>query len=413
MSQQALVVDGRRLQQRLEELARIGATAGGGVTRLALSDQDKAGRDLFCSWLRAAGLAVSVDAMGNIFGRRPGTDPQAPPVLSGSHLDTQPQGGRLDGALGVMAALEVAGSLNDHRIRTRRPIEVVAWTNEEGTRFSPGTIGSGVFSGVYDLDFAYSRTDREGRTQGAELKRIGYQGPVPCRPRPLTAYIELHIEQGPVLEANHNQIGAVTGVVGINWLKVTVNGEANHAGTTPMHLRHDPLVAAAAMVSAARHTATTLGHSLVATVGRLEVQPNSTNVIPRQVLFTIDLRGPGDQLIKVAREQLELAMAQAAQSEGVSVQIEPLYEVAAVQFSLQCITTVEQAAARFGYTQQRIMSGAGHDAQYLSRLCPTGMIFVPSKGGKSHTETEDTDWDDITRGGNVLLHTLLDLAGTA
>jgi len=406
----SLRVNARRLKDTLLELSKIGGTERGGVHRLALTDEDRRARDLLVEWLREAGMEVVVDEMGNIFGRRAGRDPLLPPVMAGSHLDTQPKGGKLDGSYGVVGALEVARTLNDYNIQTDRTFEVVSWTNEEGSRFSPPLIGSGVYTGAFTLDYAYSRVDKQGKTLGEELRRIGYQGTAPCRARGLHAYLELHIEQGPVLEAERKSIGVVEGVVGIVWLDVTVRGQSNQAGPTPMHMRRDPLVAAADMIRSVRNIPLKVGGGLVSTVGSIDVQPNSRNTIPGEVRFTVDLRSPRSENIDRALGLLNVEVEYAAKREGVEADVEQVWRIPYTAFSKGCIDAVEASTRMLGYSYMPITSGAGHDAKYMADICDTGMVFVPSIGGRSHCEEEATDWRDLEAGCNVLLHSILRLA---
>ncbi len=405
-------IDGGRLWDALEAMARFGATPAGGNNRLALTDADRDARDRFVEWAREAGCRVTVDAAGNMFARREGSDPEAPPVMAGSHLDTQPTGGRYDGVFGVLAALEAVRALNDHGVRTARPIEVVNWTNEEGARFQPACAGSGVFCGAYALERVYAGTDRDGRRFGDELERIGYRGDAPAGARPVHAYVEAHIEQGPVLEREGRLIGAVTGIQGKRAYRVTVTGTNAHAGTTPMPGRHDALVGAAHMVGEVERLVRALRPDAVATVGAFAVDPGSPNVIARGAAFTIDLRcpeeGPLDEITAAYRE----AFAAIAAERGLAVDWEDLGHTGPVTFHEPVIALVEGAAGRLGYPARRIDSGAGHDAKYMARLCPTGMIFIPCAEGISHNEAERITPEHAAAGANVLLHTLADLAGT-
>jgi N-carbamoyl-L-amino-acid hydrolase len=394
----------------MEEMARIGATPGGGVHRLTLSDSDREARDLFALRAGEAGLAVSVDEMGNMFARREGTDSAADPVLAGSHLDTVPNGGRFDGSLGVLAALETVRSMNDHGIETRRPIEVVNWTNEEGPRFPPSMLGSGVFAGAFERDFAYAIRDAEGLRFGDELERIGYRGDIPCRPRPLAGYLELHVEQGPALISEGVQIGIVEGIRGITWLRITMKGVRDHAGPTPMHMRKDALVGAARAISAIRDIPGKIDPDLVTTVGELSVSPGAINVIPDRVTFSVDFRHRGEAVLARAHDAVIAAAEAAASAEGLEMEVDPLGGSTPVAFDPGAVAAIERACGEGGYSSLRLWSAAGHDARYAADLCPSAMIFAPSVNGKSHAEDELTTWEDAARGCEVLAGALLTLA---
>ena len=402
-----LRVDGERLRESLERMARIGATAGGGVERLALSDEDREARDLLVSWFEQAGLEVTVDEMGSIFGRRAGRDDDEPPVLMGSHVDSQPRGGRFDGILGVMGALEVLRTLHDHGVRTRRPLVAVDWTNEEGSRFAPAMMASGVWAGRLERDWVWARSDRTGATVLGELERTGYRGGAACVRRPFAAYFELHIEQGPRLEREGFTIGAPEGIVSINWYDVDVDGEANQVGPTPMAGRSDALVAAAEMVLAVRELPSRVGGDLVATVGELHNHPNSRNVIPGHVRFTVDIRSWDDDRAGRAWEQLRETLASVAAAHGCAVRTEEVWRVPHVEFDSRLVERVAACAAEAGLPALRMVSGAGHDASYLALSGPTAMVFVPSIGGRSHVEVEDTSWQDCAAGADVLLQCVL------
>src|SRR5437762_142891 len=406
-----LTINGERLWASLMELARIGATAKGGVCRLAASDFDGEARRLFIRWCEEAGCTVAVDKIGNIFARRPGRDPDLPPVVTGSHLDTQPTGGRFDGAYGVMAGLELVRTLNDLGYETLAPIEIVAWTNEEGSRFSPAMVGSGMFAGVFDLAEDLARPDNiTGVTLGAELARIGFAGPEPAGGRPVAAYFEAHIEQGPILEAAGKPIGVVTGAQGQRWYEITVTGQEAHAGPTPMPRRRDALVGAARMIDAVNR----IGHAhapyACATVGFVEVSPNSRNTIPGRVFLTVDFRHPEDAVLTAMDEALRTACAAAAATQKLDLEVKEFWYFPPTPFEPRLITKVREAAAAQGYPHQDIISGAGHDAVYMARVAPTAMIFVPCVGGISHNEIEDAKPDDLTAGCNVLLNAVLDTA---
>jgi len=405
-------VDGARFRERFEAFNEIGATERGGVDRPSLSPANRETRDCLVEWFRTAGLDVTVDEMGNLFGRRAGADDSLPPVLVGSHVDSQYNGGRYDGVVGVLGALEVVEALDDAGVETERPIEVVAWSNEEGVRFQPDMLGSGVFAGVFDLDYAYAREDRDGNRFGDELERIGYRGDAPCEPRDLHCYLELHVEQGPSLDESDRSIGVVEGVYGFSWVDAAFEGSADHAGPTPMHLRHDALVAASDVVGAVRRIAGTGGDDLVGTVGSIDAHPNSINVIPERVEFTLDFRSYDDDVVDRAVERARREVEWAAEREGVDWEFEEIMRIGANPFADECIEAVERAARSvLGEDDHaRLVSGAGHDASYLREICPTGMIFVPSVGGVSHVEEEYTEWADVVRGAAVLLEATLDMA---
>ncbi|HEV8306787.1 MAG TPA: Zn-dependent hydrolase [Methylomirabilota bacterium] len=404
-----------RLEAAFHEQARIGATAGGGLTRLALSDEDKVIRDRMVDWLEGAGCTVRVDRMGNMFGRRAGAPDRGalPPVVMGSHVDSVPTGGRFDGVLGVLCALEAIRALDDAATRTRHPIELAIFTNEEGARFQPAMLGSAVMAGKVSLEDAYNKRDRHGLRLVDELERIGYLGAEPCIPRPMRAYLELHIEQGPFLEEAGLSVGVVEGIVGIAWSRITFHGSQDHAGPTPMRTRRDALVAGAELVKAVRLIPLQIGHEMVGTVGWLDVHPNIVNAIPGKVVMTADLRAADDADLDRALADLEVAVRDAAAAEGVRLEYEPLMRVPRTRFAPEVVDAVEEAAKALGVGYRRMLSGAGHDAQHMATLCPTGMVFVPSIGGKSHCEDEATHFDDIEQGANVLLRAALALAGPA
>jgi N-carbamoyl-L-amino-acid hydrolase len=403
-------IDRQRLEQTIEELGQVGATDRGGLTRLALTDEDRRGRDLMVGWMRQAGLRVSVDQMGNVFGERPG-QPGQPPVMIGSHVDSVPTGGRYDGQLGVLCALETIRTLNDHRVSTRHPVTLVIFTNEEGARFQPAMIASGVMAGKIALEDAYNARDKDGLRLVDELERIGYLGPEPCVPRPLRAYLELHIEQGPVLEEEGLAVGVVEGIVAIAWSRLTIHGVQDHAGPTPMRIRHDALVAAAEVVTGVRGIARAIGGDLVTTVGNLTVAPNIVNAIPGRVTLSIDMRDPRDATLDRALPMLDRVVREACEREGVSYQLEHYWRVPYTPFDPAVVDAVERAARASGARYRRIRSGAGHDAQYMAAIGPAGMVFVPSRDGRSHCEEEFTPMDDIEHGANTLLGAALELAG--
>ncbi|HYH22912.1 MAG TPA: Zn-dependent hydrolase [Azospirillum sp.] len=403
-------IDTPRLLARLDALAQVGAIAGGGVCRLALSDADKAGRDLVAGWMRDLGLSVAIDAIGNIVGTRPGRT-AGPPVMTGSHIDTVRTGGRYDGNLGVLAGLEVVHTLNDAGITTEHPLAVAVFTNEEGARFAPDMMGSLVYVGGMPLDAALATVGIDGAAVGAELARIGYAGDAPCGAPGVRAYVELHIEQGPVLEAEGIAIGAVEGVQGISWTEYTIEGVSNHAGTTPMRLRRDAGYAAAAVATEVRRIARTLGGDQVGTVGALTLSPNLVNVVANRAVMTVDLRNTDEARLREAERMLAAFIARLAEDEGVSITARTLARFEPVAFDPGIVARVEDLARRHGHSVRRMPSGAGHDAQMLARVCPAGMIFVPSVGGISHNVREHTRPEDVEAGATLLLHLLLDLAG--
>jgi N-carbamoyl-L-amino-acid hydrolase len=403
-------IDPQRLWKSLMDMAAIGATPAGGCRRLALTDEDKAGRDLFIAWAKDAGCGVTVDRMGNIFARRPGTEQGSAPVLAGSHLDTQPTGGKFDGPLGVLTALEAVRTLNDKRISTRRPVEIAVWTNEEGSRFQPACTGSAVFAGALSEEEAFACVDGEGLGLGDELERIGHKGGEPCGGRPVHAYLEVHIEQGPVLENEGLAIAAVTGIQGKKALRVRVGGVNAHAGTTPMEVRRDPLLGAARMVQQVDRLTRAARPDAVATVGSLRVDPGSINVINREVNFTIDLRCPDDAtLVSLDGAFRDAAQAIAGET-GLELDYSEISFTPTVTFDERMVAAVEKTAEALALSCRRLMSGAGHDAKFLSRVCQTGMIFVPCEGGLSHNEAENISLEQAAAGARVLLHALRRLA---
>jgi len=409
-------IDLDRLWSRIEALGELGAVLGPngerGSARLALTDADRDGRDLVVSWMRDLGLAVTIDAVGNVVGTRAGTDPSAAPVMTGSHIDTVRTGGRFDGNLGVLAGLEVIETLEQLGIRTRHPISVGFFTNEEGARFQPDMLGSLVFVGGMAIEEALDvHAADDGARLGDELQRIGYAGPVPCpTAAPPHAYVELHIEQGPVLEDEGITIGVVTGVQGISWTELVITGQSAHAGTTPMRLRHDPGFVAASIITGVRDIAASMGGTQVATVGRCELTPNLVNVVPASVVMTVDLRNTDEVLLQEAERRFRALCAAVAEAEGVTIESRSLARFEPVEFDPGMIDRVEAAAQGLGHSTLRMPSGAGHDAQMLARVCPTSMIFVQSVNGLSHNIAEHTKPADIEAGANVLLRVLLDLA---
>ena len=394
---------------RIAALAQVGAIEGGGVNRLALSDEDRQGRDLVVSLMRRLGLEVSIDKIGNVIGVRAGTEP-GPPVITGSHIDSVKTGGRYDGSLGVLAGLEVVATLNETGMETRHPLAVAFFTNEEGARFAPDMMGSMVHQGHLSLEEMLDMSGVDGTTVGENLKRIGYVGHVPCGSVKGRAYVELHIEQGPVLERDGITIGAVEGVQGISWTEVNIIGVSNHAGTTPMSMRQDAGYAAASIVRSARKLAKDIGGDQVATVGYLTLTPNVVNVIPGRSSLVVDLRNTDREKLRLAEQRLYNLLNRLAKRENVYIARRSLARYEPVEFDADLIQAVERHARLLGHSVRRLPSGAGHDAQAFAPNCPTGMIFVPSVGGISHNIEEHTDVKDIEAGADVLLQMLVELA---
>ena len=405
-----LRINGARLWSSLMEMAKIGATPKGGVNRLTLTDLDRDSRDLFAKWCRDAGCTITIDRLGSMFARRKGADDSLPPVMVGSHLDTQPTGGKFDGVLGVLGALEVLRSLNDLGIKTRRPIEIANWTNEEGSRYAPAMIASGVFAGVYTKEFAYGLRDAEGKALGDELNRIGFKGPEPVGGRPIHAFFELHIEQGPILEAEDMDIGVVTHGQGQRWYEIKLTGFESHAGSTPMPRRRDALLGAARIVELVNKTGLAHAPNAVATVGVLTPYPGSRNVIPGEVFMTVDFRSPSDDTLAAMDAALHEGIAAICAAIGLTQETKQVFSYAPVAFDSDCVRAVRRAARHFGYTHRDIVSGAGHDACYIARVAPTAMIFCPCVDGISHNEAEDISEAWATAGTNVLMHAVLEKA---
>lgn len=403
-------IDGDRLWQSLMDLARLGATPKGGVCRLALTDLDRQARDLFIQWCEAAGCTVSIDAIGNLFARRPGRNPSLAPVMTGSHIDTQPTGGKFDGCFGVMAGLEVLRTLNDHGIETEAPIEVVVWTNEEGSRFPPCMMGSGVFAEKFTLEETLAKRDSDGISVGEALNAIGYAGERTPGGHPVGAYFEAHIEQGPILEDEGKTIGVVMGCLGQKWFDLTLTGVESHAGPTPMHLRKDALVGAAAVVEAVNQAAHRHLPNACGTVGCLDVYPASRNVIPGQVAMTIDFRHLESTHLDAMVAEMTGALESACLRHGLSHELRPTADFPPLYFDEACIDAVREGAQRYGYSHRDIVSGAGHDAIFIAELGPAAMIFVPCENGISHNEIENAEPEHLTAGCNVLLHAMLKMA---
>jgi beta-ureidopropionase / N-carbamoyl-L-amino-acid hydrolase len=405
-----LRINGKRLWSSLMDMAKIGATPKGGVNRLTLTDLDRQSRDLFAQWCRDAGCSVSVDAMGSMFARRAGADDALPPVMVGSHLDTQPTGGKFDGALGVMAALEVVRTLNDLDIRTRHPIEVAMWTNEEGSRFAPAMVASGVFAGEFTLEQGLASKDVDGKTFGDELTRIGYSGPMPVGGRPVHAFFELHIEQGPILEEAGIDIGIVTAANGQKWYEITLTGVESHAGPTPMNRRKDALVGAARIVELVNSIGHAHDPAACATVGMVQVHPNSRNVIPGQVFLTVDFRHPLADKLHSMDARLRAGITEIVAKAGLTYEMMLVADFPPQPFDASCVDAVRRAAGQLGLSTREITSGAGHDAVYMARVCPTAMIFTPCVDGISHNETEDIKPEWATAGADVLIQAVLEKA---
>lgn len=402
-------IDLSRLLGRIAALAEVGAIDGGGVCRLALTDADRDGRDLVVRWMRELGLTITVDAIGNVVGVRAGRE-DGPPVMTGSHIDTVRTGGRYDGNLGVLAGLEVIAALDDAGIVTRRPLAVAFFTNEEGARFAPDMMGSLVYQGGLALDEALDTVGIDGTTVRENLARIGYAGPAPVGDNRVHAFVELHVEQGPLLEHEGVTIGAVTGVQGIHWTEFTVEGVSNHAGTTPMALRHDAGYVACEIARYARQVTRELGGGQLATVGQVTLAPNLVNVIPNRAVFTLDLRNTDAEALAEAVRRVFAYADELATNEGVKLSHRSLADFAPVSFDERIVARVEALAKAHGHSVRRMPSGAGHDAQMLARQCPTGMIFVPSVAGLSHNVAEFTHDADIHAGAELLLALLLELA---
>ena len=398
--------NGERLWNTLMEMAMIGPGECGGNRRLALTDEDIEGRKLFQKWAADAGCTIRQDTMGNIFARRDGKSRDKAPVLSGSHLDTQPAGGRFDGILGVLGALETVRSLNDHGIETVSPVEIVVWTNEEGARFAPSMMGSGVFAGIYEEDEIYKNKDPEGVTVEDELRRTSQIGDVTCKSFPIKAYYELHIEQGPVLENENTSIGVVTGGQGAVWTHINLYGQCAHAGTTPMDYRKDPMMGASRIITELREIIRS--HSAaVGTVGRLETYPASINSIPGSVFFTVDTRHPNEKVLMKINQDLKNIVNTVCSAEGLENEFTNISINPTVKFNQDCVAIVRQSANSLGYSHRDIVSGAGHDACQVNQVAPTGMIFIPCEGGLSHDEAENTTPEHVSAGADVLLNSVL------
>jgi len=408
---QNLAINSDRLWNSLMEMARIGATEKGGVNRQALTELDGQGRDLFVRWCEEAGCTVRVDAVGNIYARREGKNNDLAPVMTGSHLDTQPTGGKWDGVFGVLSGLEVVRTLNDLKYETERPVEVTVWTNEEGCRFAPAMMGSGVAVGKFDLEEIYGLTDAEGNTFRGELEAIGYLGSDNAKVGNIAAFFEVHIEQGPILEDEEKTIGIVQGAQGQRWFDVSLTGQEAHAGPTPMKIRRDALVGAAEIVGAVNRIGLEFQPGACATVGQFDVSPNSRNTIPGHVAFSVDFRHPDDRRLSAMKKALEKTCA-AAEDRGLAVDCQEIWYQPPIAFNSDCVAAVRIGAEAAGLPAMEIVSGAGHDACNISTLAPTGMIFVPCKDGISHNEVESATQNDCAAGCNVLLHAIIDRANS-
>ena len=403
-------INGDRLWNSLMTMAKIGATDKGGCNRQALTDLDKRARDLYIEWAREADCSVRIDAMGNIFVNRPGRNNKLPVVMTGSHIDTQPTGGKFDGVYGVLAGLEVIRSLNDHKIETERPIEASVWTNEEGARFSPAMIGSGVWSGEFDLDYGHSRTDKEGKSIFEELERIGYLGKVPCEPRDVEAFFEVHIEQGPILENEDLNIGVLKGVQGMNWYDLIITGEPAHAGPTPMEDRQDPFMALHNIINNLYKMTAEYSPWSRITFGDIKAVPGSRNTVPEQIIMAVDMRHPDQKILTKLDQKLRNIVSQECNNFKLEGEIVEEWQSPAVKFDEKCINAVRKATKDLGYTHKEMVSGAGHDSVYVSRVVPTSMIFIPCEKGISHNELENAKQEDIEAGCNVLLNAMLSLS---
>jgi N-carbamoyl-L-amino-acid hydrolase len=405
---QNLQIGAQRLWDALMHTAQIGATPKGGICRLTLTDLDREVRDWFKAQCEALGCAVAVDEVGNMFARRPGRNQSLPPIAMGSHLDTQPTGGKFDGVLGVLGALEALRTLHETGYETNAPIEVVNWTNEEGARFAPAMLASGVFAGVFTPDYAYGRTDRDGKSFGAELQRIGYRGEEKAGARKFSALFELHIEQGPILEAERRMIGVVHGVQGMRWYEVTVIGQEAHTGATPMRLRKNALLGAARMVERIDAIARAHAPDAVGTVGLIENKPNSRNVVPGEVFFTVDFRHPDEKVLDAMEAEFRAALAEVMEPLKLAYTEARIWDSPPVKFAPDLIDCVRIGAEKAGFQWRAMISGAGHDAAYIARVAPTTMIFVPCAGGISHNEAEATSFDECAAGAQVLLNAVLE-----
>ena len=404
-----LKINAQRLWDSLMLFAEIGATDKGGCNRQALTDLDKQARDLWVSWAEDAGCSIRIDTMGNIFARREGLKDDLPVVMTGSHIDTQPTGGKFDGVYGVLASLEVIRSLNDQGVQTNHPIEAVVWTNEEGARFSPAMIGSGVWSGAFSLDYGHARMDKDGKTIQEELRRIDYEGDTPCKPDPIKGFIELHIEQGPILENEALQIGILTGVQGMNWYDLTIKGQPVHAGPTPMENRFDPFIGLHKIINKMYEMTAEYEPWSRITFGDITAIPGARNTVPEKLILAVDLRHPDKDILAEMDKRFRQIAHQECEAAGLSCQVGVEWQSPAVVFDSGCIEAVRKATQDLGYLSKEMVSGAGHDAVYVSRVAPTSMIFVPCEKGISHNEAEYSKPGDIEAGCNVLMNAIVEL----
>ena len=405
-----LKINSERLWDSLMEMAKIGPGVAGGNNRQTLTDEDREGRQLFLDWCKAAGCTMGLDQMGNMFASREGTDPEALPVYVGSHLDTQPTGGKYDGVLGVLGGLEILRTMNDLDIKTKHPIVVVNWTNEEGTRFAPAMLSSGVFAGVHTQDWAYDRVDAEGKAFGDELQRIGWRGDEDVGARKMHAFFELHIEQGPILEAENKQIGIVTHGQGLSWTQVEITGKDAHTGSTPMPMRKNAGLAMARVLDRVEAIALSYAPHAVGAAGHIDVYPNSRNVIPGKVVFTIDFRSPDLTVITDMEARLRTEAQAICEAMGMYIEFEKVGGFDPVAFDATCVQAVRRAAERLGYSHMDLISGAGHDACWINKVAPTAMIMCPCVDGLSHNEAEDISQEWAAAGADVLLHAVLETA---
>ena len=404
-------INGDRLWDALMEMAKVGPGVAGGNNRQTLTDEDAEGRRLFQSWCEAEGMTMGLDKMGNMFARHEGTDPSLPPVMVGSHLDTQPTGGKYDGVLGVLAGLEIVRTLNETGVKTKHPIEVVNWTNEEGTRFSPPMMASGVFTGMHTLEWAYAREDADGKSVGDELARIGWIGDEEVGAREMAAFFELHIEQGPILEDEGIEVGVVTHGQGLNWLQVTLTGRESHTGSTPMPKRKNAGLGMARITQLVDEIAWSHAPNAVGAVGHCDVYPNSRNIIPGKVVFTIDFRAPEQEIIDDMESRMRHGAEKICEDLGLTMEIEQAGKFDPVKFDDNCVSAVRNAAVRLGYTHRDLVSGAGHDACWINRVAPTAMVMCPCVDGLSHNEAEEITKDWAKASTDVLFHAVLETAG--
>jgi len=405
-------INGERLWRRIMAMAEVGATEKGGSNRQALTDEDREGRDMFVSWCNDAGLDVRIDQMGNIFAWRHGSDPMQTPVLASSHLDTQPTGGRFDGVYGVLAALEVMETLNEHGIETIAPLVLASWTNEEGARFVPAMMGSGVFAGVFDLKEAWASEDRSGTSLYDELERIGYLGDRPAEAFPIRAALEVHIEQGPILESKARQVGIVTGVQGLRWYDITLSGDECHAGPTPMKQRRDPFMVLGPVLEFCYAMAEEFSPSARVTFGDIKVVPGARNTVPGEVTLSVDLRHHDAGILDLMDARLREYVEKLCGAAGINGMVEEVWHMPVTRFDQGCIEAVRSATKQLGYPCIDMVSGAGHDSLYIAKVAPASMIFVPCENGLSHNEAENVSLADLEAGCNVLLHAMLHIAGS-